>query len=266
VDWSIIQPLLFGAGCDVAIFLDCCFAGQAARSYTHSIEFLAATDKDQMTPSGSKTWPSFTKVLMREMEKMTMEEAYITLPELARRLVAADAGLRRQPFYVPLGGSNSVGSITLSKLQRPLEAANSQEQILSATSLSIRLSLFSRLDLGTAGALIKWMTRDSPSHIANIQLADQVLSDATGANALGLELIHQQPQVDNMLPYLSKEGQIEAARLLHALKTALSHPSSPQLTDAEATSIISDVQQKSLDLMNFVSDSLSHMEMVSLIR
>jgi hypothetical protein len=110
------------------------------------------------------------------------------------------------------------------------------------------------------------MTRDSPSHIANIQLADQVLSGATGANALGLELIHQQPQADNMLPYLSKEGQIEAARLLHALKTALSHPSSPQLTDAEATSIISDVQQKSLDLMNFVSDSLSHMEMVSLIR
>ncbi|KAH8746731.1 hypothetical protein F5882DRAFT_471336 [Hyaloscypha sp. PMI_1271] len=160
VDWSIIQPLFFGAGCDVAIFLDCCFAGQAARSYnSHSIEFLAATDKDQMTPSGSKTWPSFTKVLMREMEKMMIQEAYITLPELARRLVEATP-----------------------------------------------------------------------------------------------------PQADNMLPYLSNEGQIEVARLLRALKTALSDPSSPQLTNAEATKIISDVQQKSLDLVNFVSDSLSHLE------
>ncbi|CAG8978971.1 hypothetical protein HYALB_00012254 [Hymenoscyphus albidus] len=241
---SIIQPLLFGAGCDVAIFLDCCFAGQAARSHTsHSIEFLAATDKDQMTPSGSKTWPSFTKVLMHEMEKMTREGFYITLPELARRLVAADSGLRRQPFYVPLGGSNSVGSITLSKLQRPTETSNSEDQILSAASLSIRLSLFSQLDLGTAEALIKWMTRDSPSHISNIQLADQVLTDATGANALGLELINQRPQDGNMLPYLSKEGQLEAARLLHALKTALSHPSSPQLTDVEATSILSNLDK-----------------------
>ena len=260
MDWSIVQPLFFGAGCDVAIILDCCYAGQAARSYTtQSIEFLAATDKDQMTPSGSERWPSFTKVLIREMNEMLKEEVHVNLPGLQQRMVT-HGGLRRQPFYVPLGGSGSAGSIKLLKLQQPEEGSSGKMRISSSTPLSIQLSLFSPLDLGTAGALIKWMTKDSPSHIANIQLADQILSDAADANALGEEVVHHQAQAEGqILPFLSNEGRTEAARLLNALRTALSRPSSSNLVDEEATSIIHDVRQKSLDLITFVSDSLSHL-------
>ena len=113
LDWAIIQPLFLGANCDVAILLDCCFAGQAVRSRLQNhVEFLAATDKDQFTPTGQlANRPSFTKVLTQELGLVLREAGHITLSELHHRMLRKEAGLVKQPFYAILSRSSSGAGI-----------------------------------------------------------------------------------------------------------------------------------------------------------
>src|ERR1035437_9365949 len=94
LDWSMIQPTLFNADCDVAIILDCCYAGQAAKPISaQTIELLAATDKDQWTPNSKSTWPTFTKVLIQEMGKMLEKDRVVTLRGLAKTMSTTEVGL-----------------------------------------------------------------------------------------------------------------------------------------------------------------------------
>src|SRR5947207_12660156 len=103
LNWASIQPVLLEARCDIALFLDCCNAGQAVRPHvSHSVEFLAAANKDQMTPAGHVSrWPSFTKALIEETPRCLKDDGFVTLPELQKRMVRHESGLRCQPLYVP---------------------------------------------------------------------------------------------------------------------------------------------------------------------
>jgi hypothetical protein len=116
LDWSLIQPGLIAAGCDVVIFLDCCYAGQAARPHSQGrVELLAATDKDQWTVLGAVTqYQSFTHALIKEMQNILRAEKSVSIPSLQRRMAASDSGLARQPFYVALS-DDSAGKILLQR-------------------------------------------------------------------------------------------------------------------------------------------------------
>ena len=109
--------MFLGANSDVAILLNCCYAGQAIRSRPwQNVEFLAATDKDQYTPTGRHAGrPSFTNVLCQELVKMLQEESLVTLPGLQRRMLRKDGGTIKQPFYVSLSKDHSARAIRLTK-------------------------------------------------------------------------------------------------------------------------------------------------------
>jgi hypothetical protein len=272
LDWSIIQPLFFGADCDVVIFLDCCYAGQAARARaSHSIEFLAATDKDQWSPTGTKKWPSFTKVLIEEMVKTLNQDAVVTIPGLHSRMVESKIGLARQPFYVALSGDDSAGTIRLRRWEditkmTDVEApAASKRSLGETTTLYLRLSMFSALDASGREVLVKWMTKDSPSSIEDIQVVERVLSEAKGVKDLGTKLIELDHSASgDLLPFLSDQGRQEAVRLFNALKDTLSMPSPWQLTETEAVYIVNNIKQKSVEFIAFVEDCLTSLGTSSL--
>lgn len=185
MDWSIIQPSLLHAGCDVAIFLDCCYAGQAARPIpTQTIELLAATDKDQWTPNSTSNWQTFTKVLTKAMGEMIERDGVVTLRGLATHLSTAEADLYRQPFHISLGGDHLAGPIKLCKLRNSEDPHAQLREASPAVSLQFRLSLFEPLNSEITSSLTRWMTRDSPKSIEDIQYANQALAEANDTSQL----------------------------------------------------------------------------------
>ncbi|TVY21098.1 hypothetical protein LARI1_G001967 [Lachnellula arida] len=266
VDWSIIQPLFFGAECDVVIFLDCCYAGQAVRARaTHSIEFLAATDKDQSTPIGLKRWPSFTRVLMDEMIRSLKDGGVLTIPGIHSRLVESRAGLQKQPFYVALSGENLAGTIQLCRwedVQKPSigkAQAASKRSLEETAAVYLRLSTFHPIDDKGRDVLVTWMTRDSPSSIEDIELVDKTFAEARKLNDFGLGLNKQENALGNLFSFLSDQGRQEASKLFRDLQDTLSvsQPEAWQLTNNEAMAIINNVKQRSRALTTLIEDSLT---------
>ncbi|KAK7433388.1 hypothetical protein QQZ08_000328 [Neonectria magnoliae] len=263
LDWSNIQPLLLRASCDVVILLDCCYAGQAARNHiSRSVEFLAATDKDQWTPIGIKNHPSFTKILLQKMKHVMDTDGFVTLPALQRQMVDESSGLRRQPFYVSLTGDASAGAIKLVKLgNSTVVSASSGKSSNSLESMSLQLSLFDALDSNTASRLLRWLTKDSPASIEDIQLVTSTLSLAKDANNLGRDLLNTgSPTSSKILPGLGQEGQIAAQQLFSHLRSVLSDPLQEQMSSGDIISVIKRVEKASSDLVTFVADSLTAMD------
>ncbi|CVL08738.1 uncharacterized protein FMAN_06829 [Fusarium mangiferae] len=249
LDWSNIQPQLFLSLGDVAIILDCCYAGQAVRPHTsRKIEFLAATDKDNWVPTGLKKWPSFTKVLLREMKFAMSSEGHVTLAALQSRMVIAEAGLKRQPFLVSLAGAASEGPIRLTRLTTGDKASESLPQTISQSinSMYLRLCLFDPLDRAMLPSLLRWLTRDSPASVEDIQLIDRV--ERTEAS-----------------PFLSQEGRTEAQRLLDELKLAV-FASGDALSVRSRTShaVLEGLRTASSKLVDFLGDSLAAMDRCTL--
>ncbi|KAF5589966.1 hypothetical protein FPCIR_6595 [Fusarium pseudocircinatum] len=265
LDWSNIQPQLFLSLGDVAIILDCCYAGQAARPHTsHKIEFLAATDKDNWTPTGFKKWPSFTNVLMREMKLAMSNEGLLTLGALQSRMVIAEAGLKRQPFLVSLGGDVSEGPIRLTRLtngdkvSEPLPQAISQ----SINSMYLRLCLFDPLDGSMLPSLLRWLTRDSPASVEDIQLIDRVTSQAQDISKMGTyvcEVAYEQERTE--VPFLSQEGRTEAQKLLDELKLAvLASGDALSMRSGSSHAVLEGLRTASSKLVDFLGDSLATMD------
>ncbi|KAG5794073.1 hypothetical protein H9Q69_006860 [Fusarium xylarioides] len=270
LDWSNIQPQLFLSLGDVAIILDCCYAGQAARPHTsHKIEFLAATGKDNWTPTGMKKWPSFTNVLMREMKLAMSNEGLVTLAALQSRMVIAEAGLKRQPFLVSLGGDASEGPIKLTRLTNGDQAREPLPQTISQSinSMYLRLCLFDPLDGAMLPSLLRWLTRDSPASVEDIQLIDRVASQAQDISKMGTyvcEAAYEQERTE-ALSFLSQEGRIEAQRLLDELKLAV-FASGDALSVRSGTShaVLEGLRAASSKLVDFLGDSLATMDTCTL--
>ena len=269
LDWGRIQPLLFECHSDILVILDCCFAGQAFRNRSlQRVEVLAATDKDQFTATGLKEFPSFTKGLIDHMDHMMRDTGMVTIPELHRRMVQAETGLMRQPFYVVLGdGAVGGGMIKLVQLPRamiPVNVVASPQQSHGGQKIHLSLSLFDTLNSGTTMSLVQWLTKDSPSSIEDIRLVDRMLSDADAKSKVGLKLLADD-NAGALLQQLSPEGQLEACRLLTALQDALSTSTTADVpSDVEAMALIKTIREKSDDLVTFLEDSLTRLSRLSL--
>lgn len=274
MDWSLIQPQFLGAGCDVVILLDCCYAGQAVRTrVSNTVEFLAATDKDQMTPMGDNKWPSFTNGLIVAMEEMMDKNEFMFVPAIYRRLLDVRAGLRRQPFYVSMAPGGSMSHILLSRWQGMIPqsslSSNQMDPVspTAAAFLDLRLRLFHPLDANNRRTLQQWMTRDSPPGVADIEVVDKVLSEASAVNHLGQTLLGDARQDGNgapLLALLSSAGQNEAVRLMQELSESITMPGQAPLGDLEAIQLINVVKQKSNISAMFLEDCVSSLDVKSL--
>ncbi len=196
---------------------------------------------------------------------MLERDGVVTLRGLAKHLSATGAGLYRQPFHISLGGDHLAGPIKLARLHDTRDPHARAGEASPAVSLQLKLSLFEPLNSETASSLIRWMTRDSPASIEDIQFADQALSEANETGQLCNELLHVHSQADGqLLSYLSKQGQAEGMALLSHLRSAMSSPTSTHLTDVEVMQVVKTVKQRSQDLVVFIEDSLPRLNTNSL--
>ena len=266
LDWALIQPLFLGANCDVAILLDCCFAGQAVRSRLQNhVEFLAATDKDQFTPTGQlANRPSFTKVLMQELGLVLREASQVTLSELHHRMLSKEAGLVKQPFYAVLSRGSSGAGIRIAKWE-PIDRtmAESRTSIPAsrgqAASLYLQLSLFHPLDVPKREALLRWLTRDSPSDIEHIQVIQQAISEAQAVERVNSEILYPMMTVssEGTPLHVANDARDEAKRLTSALSDALTIPETYQFAELDVAQVIKIISEKSEQLLAFMTDYLA---------
>lgn len=199
------------------------------------------------------------------MGSMIKEDGFVTLRALAKFLSQAEAGLYRQPFHVSLGGDHLAGPIKLAKLRDPKDAHARLGETNPAVSLQLRLSLFEPLNYETASSLIRWLTRDSPTSIEDIQSTEKAFAEANETSQLYSQVLEVHSQADGqLLPYLSKQGQAEGLALLSHLRSAMSCPVPTHLTNLEAMEIINTVKQRSHDLVVFIEDSLPRLNTSSL--
>jgi hypothetical protein len=248
------------------MLLDCCYAGQAIRGrITRSFEFLAATDKDIWTPVGTGNWPSFTDVLVREMSAMLREEKMVTMPGLHQRMVRVKAGLLRQPFYVSLTSEsppNVARLVRLSNasLQSPSLEWHRADSLTSAREnvfLNLRLRLFHPLDSGTTNTFIRWVTRDSPSFIADIEL-DRVVSEARAAGTLAEELTRTGASGNTLSHFIwSEASNREVTSLLDALNESILTTWPGDMNDIEIYQALTTIKQNSDALIAFVTTCLT---------
>lgn len=266
LDWSTIQPALLSAGCDVVILLDCCFAGQAARARTkNAVEFLAATNKDEVTPTGHiANRPSFTTVLIRELKAMMAQEQEARIPQLHRRMSEATARLVKQPFYVELT-EGSAGKIVLRKHVRIGEGSHSRLRSRSTrygnqgSYLTLRVSTFGQIDSTIAQALTAWMTRESPSIIADIELVRNTMRGANSSRRLGEHLLrsHEQGRDSRAADQpLSAQSSSNIGEVLSDLTEFLKIPSPENLTDDDAAMAAALLKEKSDRLVTTIEDAL----------
>lgn len=228
---------------------------------SRSVEFLAATDKDQFTPTGSGNWPSFTKVLMREMKEMITRDALVTISALHKRMVEEKAGLQRQPFYVCLTEDNCGGTIKLTKLGEAAVIADCSHSTATLNSIYLRLSLFDEIGSAESMSMLKWLTKDAPSSIEDIKLVDHIFGETKEVVDLGVDLLHNHPHAGgNLLPFLSKEGRKEAQKLLGDLRAALCNPAPAVPGNLNLRNIIDDVKESSSNLVAFVADTLTNLD------
>ncbi|KAI1501492.1 hypothetical protein F5X99DRAFT_382696 [Biscogniauxia marginata] len=273
LDWASIQPLLFAAQCDVVILLDCCYAGQAVRTrVSHSIEFLAAADKDNWTPMGANgTWPSFTRVLVREMTAMVKSAGMVTIPGVHTRMVGLKAGLLRQPFYTSISSDDPPQVARLVRWSqgptdphKELKNSKSLDSEKEQAFINLRLRLLHSLDSRTTTTFIRWVTKDSPSFIADIEV-DRIASEAKAAGILAEELLGPiGSKEESGSTVWSENHHKEVLCLLEALNEAILEPSPSALNDIEVFQTLDQIKKKSDALLSFVTQSLTSISPKSL--
>jgi hypothetical protein len=216
-----------------------------------------------------KKWPSFTNVLLREMKLAMSNEGIVTFAALQSRMVIAEAGLKRQPFLVSLAGDASEGPIRLTQLANGNNTSVSAPQIISKSinSIYLRLCLFDPVNETAPPSLLRWLTRDSPASVKDIQLIDQVVSEAQDITKMGTDIFKASAGQERTKgsPFLSNEGQDEAQRLLRELRLAVC-ASSGALSEAPGRSdaILEGIKETSSRLIDFMGDSLGTMDKCTL--
>ncbi len=273
LDWSVIQPQVFGAGCDVVLFLDCCYAGQAARtSSRNAIELLAATDKDNWTPIGHSTWPSFTAVLIHQLTQMlAAEESHASIPGLHRRMLCVDSGLRKQPFYACMSDPGTPGSIHLPRFSSQSQPDHGMPSLTTSWAddsfLGLRLRLLKPFDPDSAQSFLKWATRDASPDIQDVEIVDGIIHQAKAANDIASELMSPRSNENpgSFLPFLTPKGQKRTWELFDALKSSIfASRDSTAVGDVDAVRIIDELRQKSDTLLSFVSDCVASLDLTNL--
>ncbi|KAI1447248.1 hypothetical protein F5Y02DRAFT_416271 [Annulohypoxylon stygium] len=269
LDWSIIQPQFLGAGCDVLILLDCCYAGQAARGrVSHTVEILAAADKDHWTPKGIKERPSFTKVLMREMISMLAQSKVVILPYLHLRMLKKEAGLSRQPLYASMTADGNSAIIRLTRWESLTSRHNPRskhtwtERPDESTFVDLRLRLLQPLDSSSTATFKTWVTKGSPSFISDIEVITQALTEARAANAIADSLVRSENSEE--AEALPSEAAQKALERLASLNKLIFDSTTGDIDALQLVQIIGNIREKAAAVFSIVTDCLTILDNNSL--
>ncbi|KAJ5771841.1 hypothetical protein N7520_002370 [Penicillium odoratum] len=171
VNWSAIQPFLVDAECDVAIILNCCYAGNAAPLGMNEgvNEILAACGRREETYTGRQL---FLRALREVLE--SYEGRSIALNQVHRELLRASGKdkVGSDPFHDFIDAEESTQSIEL----RPIDRYDSISDHLTLNQLAgpSKASLFCEIILNRPEKIYPndwirfWKNQRFPNHVEKI--------------------------------------------------------------------------------------------------
>ena len=166
LDWFKIQPDLYEVEADILVILDCCYSAQAARAYSYRgrVELLAACAMGvQCPPPGPH---SFTTALIKVL-KQVRTRGSATVSEINAKLSSLDSKLLQTPIHIGLQNDNRP-SLTLEPLPIPGFTAGGQ----AMTSLTLHVSLRSKLSEETFQRIIQWLKSGTPREVSRFMVED----------------------------------------------------------------------------------------------
>ena len=171
LNWFDIQPELKESVSDVLLLLDCCFAGQAARSRVEQsggVELLAASAMGVKTLVPGPR--SFTRSLIKELKECLEKDGFTTVSKLQMRLSKREANLYAQPIHIKLEHGLVDRSIKLEPYMDTFPAASVSTKAQASSSLSLVVSMVKPLDAAHIGEIFAWLKSDIPRTIDSIEV------------------------------------------------------------------------------------------------
>ncbi|KAF2799728.1 hypothetical protein K505DRAFT_294092 [Melanomma pulvis-pyrius CBS 109.77] len=170
LNWSAIQPKLGNFNGHVLLLLDCCFAGQAARSSDRvipsNVELLAACAMGVQTPPPGEN--SFTTKWIQEAERTIARKGSLVLSELHHALSKGDARLAQTPVHWGLQGRQI--SIRLD----PFPASASTCVRSHSASLALQVLIRDTLDDELVDDLRDWLETHAPRKVSSVQVVNHL--------------------------------------------------------------------------------------------
>ena len=212
INWSTIQEKFRSDDTNVLLFIDCCFAAQAARDperlVPHKVELLAAAGM------GTETVPpgpgSFTTACIREMRYLICEHGYISISDLNTRLTRKEACLSVTPFHVFIKSGYGDRSIRL----YPCDQGSSQVVAVRHPEAALKLLVFLKeKSLPTMSEFVKQLVDDLHPDVAGIVVDEYV----TGAERVQESFPDQLPKAqkrrsETWKPQLGQRYTLEQER------------------------------------------------------
>ncbi|KAL8754111.1 MAG: hypothetical protein Q9199_004578 [Rusavskia elegans] len=254
VRWHLIQPIVEAAECDVLIILDCCFAGQAARGRaSHKIELLAAAAMGLRTPGVGQRYPSFTSVLMQEMEHLLHERKSFEVTALYQRLLKKELNLQQQPFYAPLAGL----SIVLRKLKEGDDVI-ARSKTNNSPSICMDVTLFEHPSESQKDRILQWLTVMAPKDVSAIEVLN-VYEKATSAVHLGQKLHGEISKETPMQPtFIPNPAKASLLQHFENLILAVDKPIPPLgPNEGFVIEIVGELKRKSQNFLESIEDCIA---------
>ena len=205
------------------------------------------------TPGVGQRLPSFTAVLMQEMEQLLHERKSFEVTTLYQRLLRKESKLEQQPFYAPLAGS----SIVLRKLEHDNDTGV-RSKTSDTPSICIDISLFEQPSEAQRRRILQWLTISSPKDVSAIEVVD-MYKTAQSAMHLGQKVYEVFTKDETLHPTFTpnpaKENLIQQ---FENLILAVDRPiSALGLNEGFVIETIGELKRKSRDFLESIEDCIA---------
>jgi hypothetical protein len=170
-----LQGILEGAGFDVLLILDCCYAaGAVTKGPAGTMEVLAGCGRESKADApgtSSAIGSPFTHTLIRHLEELVKQPYGLLMTEL-NALLSLDKVLENQsPIHVLLAGYNNPIKL------RPLLSEAELKEIESSTSQTVKPGLKALLAISFRGDVlpkmeefVQWLNSQYPKEVAEVEV------------------------------------------------------------------------------------------------
>ncbi|PVI01284.1 hypothetical protein DM02DRAFT_361598 [Periconia macrospinosa] len=107
--------------------------------------------------------------------------------------------------------------------------------------------------------ILRWLTRDSPSHIEHIQIIQQTISGAQAVERVSNQILHPEATVPDSQTTLqmTNEARDEAQRLTRALTDLLTIPETTHFAELDVSQMVKSISERTEQLLEFLTDCLA---------
>lgn len=166
----MIQEVIAQSKSDILLLLDCCYAGQAARSRNTRagrLEILAAAGMGVKTLKAGDR--SFTHVLLREIRRSVTCDGFVRITDLHANLCHRQNNLFATPIYVCI--KSGLHSLELRPAETKFAKVSATESTVS--SLHMLVQIRERLSSETVVQVSEWLGSGVPHVVSGLQVLEK---------------------------------------------------------------------------------------------